>query len=136
MLSGILHCTHLMTIEVLVNVFLASIVVHRVGSQTTTGEELTTSSLDPTLKHDFGLLEELLNNTASTIVSADQVDLKKLLIAYYNLDPNIDWRLPRYFSKPYQLIGTLFQGIIFIVGKFSLVLYSSMQYNRSRHWKL
>lgn len=40
-----------------------------------------------------------------------------LLYAHYNLDPSINWKIPQYYSTPYQIIGTFFQGIIFIVGK-------------------
>lgn len=35
-----------------------------------------------------------------------------------NLQPGFGWKIPQYYSLPYQVIGTIFQGIIFIIGKF------------------
>ena len=40
----------------------------------------------------------------------------RVLYDQYELDPKYDWKIPQYYSLPYQIIGTLFQGIIFIVG--------------------
>lgn len=31
--------------------------------------------------------------------------------------PKIEWQDPSYYSTPYRIIGTIFQGIILIVGK-------------------
>lgn len=38
-------------------------------------------------------------------------------IRYHNLDPRHRWKMPQYYSLAYQIIGTIFQGIIFSVGK-------------------
>lgn len=117
--SGAMLYAHLMTIVMMmvVTVLAQTISAEDVEWSSMSIATTTTTTIDPLGSSvDFGALEELLNHTANS-ADTDQVDLKKWLIAYYNLDPNVDWRLPRYFSKPYQLIGTLFQGVIFIVGK-------------------
>lgn len=109
---------HLMTLQLVVTVLTQTIstAAHQDESSSAV-TTITATTLDPLVSNiDFGALEELLNHTANS-PDNDQMYLKKWLITYYNLDPNVDWRLPRYFSKPYQLIGTLFQGVIFIVGK-------------------
>ena len=57
------------------------------------------------------------NGTTHEMVDTDLL-WKEVLYTQYNLDPQYDWKIPQYYSLPYQIIGTLFQGIIFIVGKF------------------
>lgn len=50
--------------------------------------------------------------------------LLKALYEQYNLDPSLNWKLPQYYSLAYQIIGTIFQGIIFIVGMREILFYS------------
>ncbi len=73
-----------------------------------------------------GLFDGLVNETAAASVSGnsngtDLLDSElfwREISSHYNLDPKFDWKIPQYYSLPYQIIGTFFQGIIFIVGKF------------------
>ena len=46
------------------------------------------------------------SSTTTTANQNEQISIK-------NLDK---WKIPQYYSLSYQMIGTLFQGIIFIVG--------------------
>ncbi|KAH9395015.1 hypothetical protein TYRP_005080 [Tyrophagus putrescentiae] len=79
--------------------------------------------IGPNKADNSGLFDGLVNETAAASVSGnsngtDLLDSElfwREISSHYNLDPKFDWKIPQYYSLPYQIIGTFFQGIIFIV---------------------
>jgi hypothetical protein len=41
--------------------------------------------------------------------------------------PKTEWMDPSYYSMPYRIIGTIFQGIILIVGKLTIFRFQTNQ---------
>ncbi|KPM02941.1 hypothetical protein QR98_0013670 [Sarcoptes scabiei] len=44
-----------------------------------------------------------------------ETNLWKEIYLKNNFSPGIDWKIPQYYSLPYQIIGTIFQGIILLL---------------------
>ena len=74
------------------------------------------SQLLPDIANSGPGLDDATKWNANTSSTDDTAQSLLELYTQFGLDPQHDWKIPQYYSLPYQIIGTFFQGIIFIVG--------------------
>ena len=79
---------------------------------------------------NLSLFETYDRDTILNIISGlNETQRVQYLVTLYNLDPNLRWDTPRYYSFFYKLIGTFFQTIIFLVGESKLYSHNIVPQN-------
>ncbi len=77
------------------------------------------SNCDPSLLAD-NITNSFFNYTICSNSSSTESSV-------FDDSPKNEWMDPSYYSMPYRIIGTIFQGIILIVGKLTIFPFQTNQ---------